>query len=115
MSHQEKLARADEYLQTVGLPCKTDKTYLYRFLRRRGFELKPMYWESFYKNVTLKFVEFFLFYFSFIYLFSLVGVGLTLAATLVNALLTSSIFAIMISTHHRYLVKKHKLIDWEKI
>jgi len=115
MSHQEKLERADEYLQTLGLSCKSDKSYFYRFLRRRGFELKPMYWEPFYKNFTLKFVEFFVFYFSFIYLFSLVGVGLTLAATLVNALLTSSIFAIIISSYHRYVVKKHKLIDWEKI
>lgn len=115
MSHQEKLARADEYLQTVGLPCKTDKTYLYRFLRRRGFELKPMYWEPFYKNVALKFVEFFVIYFSIVYMFSFAGVGLTLSATLINALLVSSIFAIMMSVHHRYLVKKHKLIDWEKI
>ncbi|MGF1751945.1 DUF6404 family protein [Vibrio cionasavignyae] len=115
MCYQEKLERADNQLKSLGLSCNTDKTILYRFLRKQGFKLKPVYYESFFKNVVLKFTEFFIVYFSITYLFSLAQDGVSVMVTLANAFGVSSVFAIAMSIYYLLMAKKSLLTDWERL
>ncbi|BBL90505.1 hypothetical protein VroAM7_31580 [Vibrio rotiferianus] len=115
MNYKEKLERADKQLKVSGLSCRTDKSFFYRFLRKRGFELKPVYYESFFKNVALKFTEFFIIFFPMTYLFSLAQDGVMFIDTLINALAVSAVFAIVLSAHYLNVVKISSLSDWNEL
>lgn len=115
MSYKDKLERADEQLRASGLSCSTDKSFFYRFLRKQGFELKPVYYESFFKNVAVKFTEFFIIFFPMTYLFSLAQDGVMLIDTLINALAVSSVFAIILSVYYHNIVKRSSLSDWNEL
>jgi len=111
----EKLARADTYLRSVGLSCNTDKTILYRFLRSRGVALKPVYWESFHKNVVLKFTEFFIVYLAITYLFSLAQDEARFIDTFFSAVFISSAFSFVLSLYYHFQSRRNGLKDWNNI
>ncbi|WP_429752561.1 DUF6404 family protein [Vibrio minamisatsumaniensis] len=115
MSYQDKLERADNHLKVLGLSCNTDKTIVYRFLRNRGIQLKPVYWESLPTNIVLKFIEFFFVYLFITYLFSLAQENSMFMDTLTNALITSSAFSIAISIYYLIVARRKSLIKWEKV
>ncbi|HHX8266348.1 TPA: DUF6404 family protein [Vibrio diabolicus] len=115
MSYQDKLERADNHLKDLGLSCNTDKTILYRFLRSRGVQLKPVYWESLHMNIVLKFIEFFTVYLFITYLFSLAQENSKFIDTLTNALIMSSVFSIAISVYYLIVARRKSLIKWDKI
>ncbi len=115
MSFQEKLERADDHLRSLGLSSNTDKTILYKFLRSRGLQIKPPFWEPFFTNVLLKFVEFFFIYFFITYLFSLAQKDAVFMDTFQSAIGLSLGSSFAMSVYYRVVAKKNNLIRWDKI
>ncbi|WP_332057454.1 DUF6404 family protein [Vibrio rotiferianus] len=115
MSYERKLERAFSELETARIWKCNYNPMLHQWLRKDGFKLRPPFYVPFWRNLWVRFVESFIFFFT---LMSLLGSSRTEASVfhpLYESLVASSFYTVIMCLYYLWTSKRCDLSDWDRL
>ena len=115
MSYERKLELAFNELETSHIWKWNYNPPLHQWARKAGFQLRPPFYVPFWRNLCVRFAEFFVFFFPLTFLFSSSQVDVSPSNLLFESLVASSFYSVVMCFYYLWTFKRCELSHWDKL